>query len=275
MENLLTFNGLSQAYTVFGHGAKPLLAFHGFGRSYHDFKVFEKKWGDTYTIYAFNNFHHGNSIFPKDRIEDSPLRKEELLELFTHFFVQNNITRFSILGYSMGGKVALTLLELFPERVDSICLFAPDGFKVAWWYKFASGTKLGNWLYKYTLHHPGWFFFLAKSLFKLRLVGEKLYRFAMMHIDTHEKRQLVYDVWMTYRKIIPDLELVKANLVKNQVSMYLFFGNYDRIIEPGFGENFMKLIAETEAKVEMHTLPVGHNMLVKNVVDKATEIIGI
>jgi pimeloyl-ACP methyl ester carboxylesterase len=63
----------------------------------------------------------------------------------------------------MGGRVALVLLELMPERVKSLLLLAPDGFKINLIYKFASETKLGRSMYKYLIDHPGWLFQSGKS----------------------------------------------------------------------------------------------------------------
>ena len=265
MENLLTFDGLSLEYQKYGCGKKIMIAFHGFGRSYHDFKIFERLWGDEYTLYAFNNFHHGNSFYPKERIEQNTLTKEELFALFRHFLNEIGAERFSILGYSMGGKIGLTLIEGLADRIDKVFLFAPDGFSVAWWYKFASRTKLGNWLYRFTLNNPGWFFGLTNIAFKLKFIGQKLHKFVFMHIDSREKRQLVYDVWMTYRYILPDLKLVKQQVSDHDIKMWLFFGKYDKIIKPEFGQRFISKAANPDIKLEV--MPIGHNMLTNKTID--------
>src|SRR2546430_8395975 len=48
--------------------------------------------------------------------------KKEFRELFEKFLSEQSIKRFSLMGFSLGGKIALQLLELFPDRVNTVLL---------------------------------------------------------------------------------------------------------------------------------------------------------
>lgn len=98
------------------NGNRPLLMFHGYGQDASVFKHIEG--------YSIELFFHGNSIWNKG---EEPLEKSEWKDIIDEFLNKNNITTFSVLGFSMGGKFALATLEAFPGRVKEIILLAPDG----------------------------------------------------------------------------------------------------------------------------------------------------
>ena len=135
-KEIFSKNNLALEYLTFGKGSNIILAFHGFGRKAEDFLLFEKILEEKYTVISFNFFHHGNSSYPNDRIEKNTLSVEELNDFFEYFLKEKNISRFSLMGYSMGGKICLSLLEKFANRIDDIFLFAPDGIKINFWYGF-------------------------------------------------------------------------------------------------------------------------------------------
>ena len=55
---------------------------------------------------------------------------EELnAENIREFLRKENISRFDVAGFSMGGRFALATLEAFPEKIGNVFLIAPDGEK--------------------------------------------------------------------------------------------------------------------------------------------------
>ena len=102
-----------------------MLAFHGFGRTLDDFKTFKQSLCSQYNIHGFNLFHHGNAEYPNDRITSNTLTKPELKDMLAAYLEAHNIERFSLLAYSIGGRVALCMMEWFPEKVDAVYLYAP------------------------------------------------------------------------------------------------------------------------------------------------------
>ena len=109
----LELGQLKLEYYTYGTGKTPLLAFHGFGRHAKDYKAFETLFGEKYTIYAFNLFHHGVSEYPEERISQDTFTKHEFKQLFAKFFSENKIEKTAIMGYSLGGKIALMFTEFF------------------------------------------------------------------------------------------------------------------------------------------------------------------
>jgi pimeloyl-ACP methyl ester carboxylesterase len=256
--NFLELGQLKLEYYTYGTGKKALLAFHGFGRHAKDYKVFESLFGEKYTIYAFNLFHHGDSEYPKNRISKNTFTKYEFKQLFTQFFRENNIEQSAIMGYSLGGKIALMFTEVFAEKVESLWLFAPDGIKKNFWYFIASNTSVGRGVYKYFLENPQLFFSMVNGMHKTRLINDKIKKFAINNMDEKEKRELVYKVWLTFKDTNPNMKLCIQNIKKQDIPVYQFFGKNDKVIKPKLGDWFSKQISQVE---NYHVLDAGHVLL--------------
>lgn len=256
--NFHTHQNLSLEYYKFGSGLTPLLAFHGFGRHAKDFKAFISTFGNKYTIYAFNLFHHGNSKYPENRIEHNTWTKDEFKILFSSFLKEHSIDNMAIMGYSLGGKIALMFPEIFPQKVESLWLLAPDGVKMNLWYFFASKTKIGRSIYKYFLHQPQLFFFMVNSLRNAKLINDKIKKFAMKNMDSQAKRELVYKVWLTFKNTNPNIRLCVYNIQRHQIPVYQFYGRNDRVIPPSIGKSFSKKLKQEH---NFHILNSGHQLI--------------
>ncbi len=264
MHNFLTYNDLTLAFKKFGTGPKVALAFHGFGQSSDEFRIFKPILGNEYTIFSFDLFHHGKSAFPENRIEKDTFTKAELKAIFDLFFEQNPCTRTLVIGYSLGGKISLIMVELFPTKIKRLWLFAPDGIKKNFWYHFASNTFVGNRIYKHFLRNPDLFFTMVDSLHKAGLINEKLKKFAFNNMDDAEKRELVYKVWSTFKKVNPDIRKVASLIRENNIAVCQYFGKYDKVIKPGLGKWFAKKIGQEN---RLFILEAGHVLLTEKTVD--------
>lgn len=253
------YQSFSLDYIRFGSGPEILLTFHGFGRKGEDFLLFEKILGNKFTVYSFNFFHHGNSVYPDDRIEKNTLEPKELYAIFNSFLEAQQIKRFSLMGYSMGGKISLALTEHFASRIDHLFLMAPDGIKINFWYKFTSKNSIGNIIYRRILYHPKPFFRFLKFLNRIRLVSDKMQRFVLYNLETEEKRKQVYTVWMTLRYIEPNPKKCAQLIIQNNIQTHLFFGKYDQVIKVKTGLWFSQLIKDEKS---LHIVECGHNLFV-------------
>src|SRR5436190_11038806 len=108
-------------YSEFGRGNKVLICFHGFGQTSVHFHEMEDVFKEEYKIYSFDLFYHGKSFWHD---KDTPLSKDFWRELMQKFILEKNIDRFSLLGFSMGGKFVLATLEKFSAKIDKIILIA-------------------------------------------------------------------------------------------------------------------------------------------------------
>jgi pimeloyl-ACP methyl ester carboxylesterase len=104
-----------------------------------------------------------------------------IVELILEQVLKSNVNtslsqQLTLLGFSLGARIALTLYEANPEKVERLVLLAPDGLKVNFWYWLATQTWIGNKLFACTMQHPGWFLLFLKLLNKLKLVNSSIFK---------------------------------------------------------------------------------------------------
>lgn len=266
---IISWKGFHWEYFVYGNGPEYLFAFHGFDNDAVDFSCFEKALGKRYTIVAINLFFHGKS-FSEKGVYKPGFSEKDLNELFNRFLIEFNCTRFSLLGFSLGGRIVLQLTIAYAERINRVFLLAPDGLKISRWYRFVTHWRIGRRLFKRVVVNPNNFFAIAGFFRKLRLVGAKQYKFALGNFDTKEKREKVYNVWMIFRNILPDPYIVKVSLDENQVILHLVFGAYDTIIPSVWGKKFSKGL---DTPVTFDVLEMGHNLLKEKVAEELYRLI--
>jgi pimeloyl-ACP methyl ester carboxylesterase len=256
----LIYKNSAISYNLIGNGPKPVICFHGYGEEAGMFSFLEKYVGHEFTFYAIDLPFHGKTEW-KDGLLFSSRDLLQIVQAIVPKGNQNPESRnykLIILGFSLGGRMALSLYQTIPYKMEKLVLLAPDGLKVNFWYWLATQTMLGMSFFSFTMKHPGWFFGLLKGMNKIGLVNASVFRFVKYYIDNAHVRELLYNRWVCLRKIKPDLKRVK-NLVKtNKTSVRLVYGQHDRIILPSVGKKFQKGIEEY---CSLTIIPSGHLVL--------------
>ena len=250
----ITYQHSTFSYLTSGNGEKLLLCLHGFGEGADTFSFLEKYLKDDFIIFAIDLPWHGETKWQKTLT--FPVKGMiELLELIIPNFSNRSIY---LLGYSMGGRVCLSLLERLPEKIVKAVLLAPDGLKVNSWYKLATQTWLGNGLFKYTMHYPQWFGWMVDLLNRFKWINPSVAKFVHYYIDDQKMRDDLYRIWTTMRKFRPNLHQIQANINTHQIPVHLVFGSYDRVILPKHGYTFQKGV---QKYITVDVLPQGHQLL--------------
>ncbi|HXB08301.1 MAG TPA: alpha/beta hydrolase [Puia sp.] len=244
-------------YSFWGTGGQLLFAFHGYGESGESFAFLEKALGRDFTIVALDMPFHGETEWKEDQLFLDPQDLIGLLEAIAAE-LPGREPGWWLTGYSMGGRVALQLLELSPKRVQRLVLLAPDGLFVNPWYWLATRTVAGNRLFRWTMKRPGWLFFLLRAGNTLRVVNPSLYKFAAHSIDDDRVRGDLYTRWTTMRGFRPRLRHIAGQIRELGIPVVLFYGSYDRIIPSKRGEQFRRRISPNG---RLTLLPTGHQLL--------------
>ncbi len=258
MKSIFTYRDISIEYLSLGEGEDVILCLHGFGRSAEDFAIFESILHPNQRIIAVNLLAHGNSEFPYSRINHNPLSKDEWSELIDGLLQTLNIERFHLAGYSMGGRMAMVLMEQMPGKIKSLILLAPDGLKVNWIYRFVSETQFGRLLYRSIIVNPNWILSIVDFLRLIRLLHPKIQRFVHVQLETKSKRQLVYDAWLIHRHLFPRLSRVAYNLEAGSIPFKLIFGVYDKVIPARDGKRLLK---HFQKPPQPTLINLGHRLL--------------
>ena len=105
-------------------GRPVLLMLHGFGGSLHSFEAWATGLAATHRVIRIDL--PGAGLTGADPSGD--YSDERGIALLAQLLEQRGVARASVLGHSMGGRLAWRFAAAQPERVDKLVLVAPDGF---------------------------------------------------------------------------------------------------------------------------------------------------
>lgn len=223
--HLLPYKQSFVHYLKFGHGTKFLFCFHGYGEDAQSFTFLRTGLGSDYTLIAIDFPYHGKTEWN----EGLSFTPEDLQQIITRI-VPLELQTISLLGYSMGGRIALAMFQHVPSKIERVVLVAPDGLHKNFWYWFSTQTGIGNKLFSYTMKKPYWFFSGMTFLKSFRLLNKSIFKFAHTYLDDQGEREMLYKRWTTMRKFLPKASLITASLQQYQVPLRMLFGIYDRVI---------------------------------------------
>jgi pimeloyl-ACP methyl ester carboxylesterase len=262
---LLDYKSSKISYYRFGTGPKLVLCFHGYAEDATIYAFGEKYAGKQFTFYSIDLPFHGLTEW-NEGLTFTPRDLRQIIEEILRFNKlklhpgsgQASPLKLTLLGFSLGSRVALSLYQSMPEQIEKLVLLAPDGLKVNFWYWLVTRTWLGNKFFAFTMKHPGWFFGFLKMLNKLRLVNASIFKFVNHYIGNKDVRHLLYVRWTALRKFKPNLRRVKSFLENDQTPVHLVYGKHDRIIRSSTGEKFRKQI---EKQCSLTIIDSGHQVL--------------
>jgi pimeloyl-ACP methyl ester carboxylesterase len=249
------------AYRRFGRGSRTLVAFHGFGQDSSVFLPLETAIGSTYTVLAIDLFFHGQSQWPADWPADRLLTKTDWTTMLTALLKQEQVGRLSVIGFSLGGRFALTTVETLAHRTDELMLLAPDGVTVSFWYWLATRSMAGQWLFRRSLANLTILSRFGNRLTALGLLNRTRLRFAEGALANPAQREQVYLSWLKFRRLQPDLPQMSSLITAHAIDVNVFTGVYDRIVPPSYVEPLTRRLKQ----FRLTSFPVSHAGLIGQV----------
>ena len=243
-------------YLFTGRGERLLLCFHGYGESGDSYTFLVEQLGDKFTLVAIDLPYHGKTEW-KEASDFTPGILRDIIRQIAleHQWKDEDIC---LIGFSMGGRIALQLVELLAERISRLVLIAPDGMRVNPWYWFATQTQAGNTLFRFTMNRPGWFLTVVRAGRILGLTNRSFYKFVCQSLGDKEARSELYLRWTCMRRFRPDLNKVKRLILAHSIRVRFLYGKYDRVILPARGERFCTGIQQSATVL---IIPAGHQIL--------------
>jgi len=111
-------------YRIVGSG-RPLVILHGLFGSADNWRGLAKKLSTQIQVITVDLRNHGYS--PHSSEQNYPLMTTDLVELLDDL----NIKAIDIIGHSIGGKIAMTFAQHYPDRVNKLIIvdIAPRQYK--------------------------------------------------------------------------------------------------------------------------------------------------
>lgn len=249
------FTDCQLAYHILGNGPKALLAFHGFGQDSNIFRPLQSTIGHQYTVYAIDLFFHGESQFPAGQVLTKPIWQR----LIDAFLREHAIDRFSVIGFSLGGRFALIMAEQYTHQLEQLILIAPDGITKTGWYWLATSSPPGRWLFGVVLRHLSVLSRAGQVLVRLGALHRTVMRFAEVSLATPEQRRQVYVSWTTFRLLTVNISALASLLSRSTVRVRFFTGYFDQILP----EHYINPLTKRLHSYELTVLKTGHNRLIE------------
>jgi len=240
-------------YLQWGKGSQLLVAFHGYGNDAAVFEPLIPLLSDSYTIVSFDLPHHGKSAWTPG----VALTEQWLTELIEALKATYDVSKVSLLGFSMGGRVCLSIVSRMPKSVARLVLIAPDGLTVNFYYYFFTNTYFGKKIFRHMLENPKPYFRIMNWLRDRNLVDSSRHKFAMHYLHTEESRRLLLRVWTDMSAIMPNPDRARMMIRMYSVPVTLFMGVHDKIMAPALGRKFVSGLKTAHLVI----LDKGHRLL--------------
>lgn len=253
----LPYKKSSIHYCLYGNGSKLLVCFHGYGKNAESFAFLEQGLGKDYTLVAIDMPFHGKTEW-KEGLLFAPLQLVEIINAITNQLINHSTNQpLNLLGYSMGGRVVLQLLDLIPSQVERAVLVAPDGLHKNKLYTFVTQTSAGNRLFKHAMHKPARLLWVLNHAERFKLAHSSVVKIGHYYLDDSHERIKLYDRWTTMRRFKPNLAQVRQQVMKHGIQVRFLFGRYDNIILSKHSHVFT---GDTQ-HVQVSLINAGHRLM--------------
>lgn len=250
-------------YCSYNKGDRVLICFPGFGETFESFSNLAKKL-PQYRLVGINLYFVGKSVRAN---KSKYLVNKEWKKTFGEFLQKQGIERFSVIGFSLGGRFSASTFGSFQDRMDHLVLVAPDGIMKRFTYQLATFPVFFRQLFHFLMTNPRLYFSMVDLLRVLKLINPFVAKFSKTQLQSSEHRMLVYKSWVTFKFLrLTNREFLKT--VRHSSCQTTFiFGEKDKIIVPKRHLLFLSKMVNSK----VHVLPYGHNKLVDNASNEILE----
>jgi pimeloyl-ACP methyl ester carboxylesterase len=249
-------------YYVYGSGQKTIICMHGHGRGADDFAFLAAHERKVISIHLF---HHGNSVFPENRIEKDPLRTEEFLTLFLEILENEQVQKFHLFAFSQGGRFSLCLLPEMPERILSLTLISPDGMDNNSFYNWSSRRPWARRLFVRWEKNPKKLKRLSKIATSLKLMRPKVRTFVNEFSDDRTTFKRASLTWRGFRMLQPDPLQIGKTIEEHKTPFLIIMGSHDQVIRPKQAYDFARRCKLDNVVQEVNN---GHNFFKPTSINK-------
>ena len=258
-------NGESIAYREVGEGIKNLVLIHGNMTSSKHWEILMEEIKDDYKVYAVDMRGFGQSTYNNEisSLNDLALDIEEALEII-------GLEKYSLVGWSTGGGVALEIAANAQDKVEKVILVESVGVKGYPMYKKDENGKLTETLITTKEEIAEDIVQVKPILEAIKNKDKELYRTVWnLAIYTHNKpKDELYEEYLedmlTQRNLVDiDYSLVHFNMTKehNGVSegsgkcdlvkaeVLILQGDRDYVVPMYMAEDINKYIKNSKIKI--------------------------
>lgn len=199
-----------------------LLALHGFGRSSEAFETAALLLSERYTIYAPDLPFHGDT-----RWMASDYGRRHLQAIAVAVLRHSGAASISVMGHSLGGRLALSLALGADMAIERVFLLAPDGLGGApsrWvdWIPHRLRVAIASVVLSWD-RLPVW----AGRLRQRGYLSHAAYRLLLNYWQHEHQRAVLLATWLS----LPLFPIQMRQLHWRQIRVHLILGQRDQVID--------------------------------------------
>jgi pimeloyl-ACP methyl ester carboxylesterase len=236
-------------YYRYGNSPRHVWLFHGFGQNHTAFDKLIHDLSPNFSVFAFDIYAHGKSNWPGD----SPVTQQDWTRTVQSIIGRHGMESVSVVGYSLGARLALATTQVPGLSVEKLVLIAPEGLIANPWYSLATGRSLGRALFKYFMRNPGWLGLLSKLAGTLGLISGSLRHFVMTQVRQARIRDQIIQAWLTFR-------LLPGRRPEMKSRTLLIAGTKDNL----FPARSIKKVKSRWPRIEAHIADSAHHTLLRH-----------
>ena len=160
------------------------------------------------------------------------------------------------MGYSLGGRICLTLAMLMPDSIAAITLVASDGMEINRYYYFFTRSFIGKKLFRHLLFNPGLYFGTLNLLKRFKIIDSSRHKFVTQSLRSHQSRMFLLQVWPALSTLVTQPSKIKGIINQYRIPVFIFMGAYDKVIPPEIARKF----AAGMDTVKLFILEKGHRL---------------
>jgi pimeloyl-ACP methyl ester carboxylesterase len=242
-------------YSVSGSGNRIMVLLHGYGQNIDVFHHLEELIASQFKLVKIDLAYHGHN----QTLSDSFIFSRDYCNIWMEELRKGlGITQFSLVGFSIGARIAMGIASWFPKYINELWLIAPDGLPISKAYIFLTQTSLGVTVFKDFVKNP----WVAHSLIylgeKLKVISARTAKFYLHEIESVAKRQQLFNTWMAYRYSNPNYALLTKFNEDKLFSITCYLGKEDSIIPFKRTQNFIRKHLKGAQIIALNS---GHNIL--------------
>lgn len=237
---------------TFGSGPELLIALHGFSDRARIFAVLEPALSDNYTVVAIDLPFHGQTAWDPDTFS-----KSDLLEIIQRILAEHKKERFSLMGFSFGGRLAQALLPDLVDKMNKLYLLSPDGVKTK---GMSMAVRTPMWMRHFLnrmLQNPVWFFALLNAGRRIRIVPPMIHHFLTNNLNRPERYRRAFGCWLSMRSFY----LRRRNIQRILHESHLRTDVYIGLSDPMLRQKTLKKLFEGLQDVRVFWLDDGHRLI--------------
>ena len=236
----------------FGSGPELLIALHGFGDRARMFSVLEPALAEKYTVVAIDLPFHGQTTWDKNTFS-----KEDLLGIIRQILENQGKTRFSLMAFSFGARLAQAMLPELSAQMNHLYLISPDGIKTK---GMSTATHTPMWMRHLLfrlLQRPGWFIGMVDAGRKVKVVPPLAHHFLTNNLNRPERFQRTFGCWLAMDSFYLRRRHIKKILRATGLPTQVFIGKND----PMLRHSSLKNLYDGIPNVEITWLEDGHRLI--------------